>query len=100
MPSAYGPAMKKSTKAKAKRIAKQATSAIKKELDYALRDHKLSKKELKHVGGMIKAEAKKEGQRIGAFLTHEFRSELDKALPILKSYLAEGKKAVIKKRKR
>jgi len=90
--------MKKSTKAKAKRLAKQATAAIKKELDYALRDHKLSKKELKHVGGMIKAEAKHEGKRIGDFLRMEFRRELDKAMPVIEAYLQHGKKA-LKKRK-
>lgn len=84
-------------KSKAKKIARKATKAIKRELDYALRDHKLSKKELAHVGKAIKKEAKHEGRRIGDFLKGEFRREFAKAVPIIESYLKQGKKAIVKK---
>ena len=87
-------------KAKTKKIAKQATEAIKQELNYALRDHKLSKSELKTVGHAIKQEAKHEGKRLGDFLKQEFQREFAKAVPIIQSYLAEGKKAVIKKKRK
>jgi hypothetical protein len=89
--------MKKSTKAKFKRIATTASKAIKRELDYALRDHKLSKKELKQVGKSLVKEAKIEGVRLGAFLKQEFRRELDKALPVVKAYAKHGRKALKKK---
>jgi vacuolar-type H+-ATPase subunit E/Vma4 len=90
---------KSQLKTKAKRIAKQATAAIKQELDYALKDHKLSKQELKHIGNKIKKEAKTEGKRIGVFLRQEFEREFNKAVPVIQAYLREGRKAVIKKKR-
>ena len=94
--------MKKSTsmKTKAKHMVKDATTAIKHELNEALKDHKMSKAELKKVGGMIAKEAKTEGKKIGDFLRQEFRETLDKALPVVQAYLAEGKSAVVGKKKR
>lgn len=103
MSTVYASTMKKSSsqlKTKAKRIARDATKAIKYELNEALKDHKMSKAELKKVGGMIAKEAKMEGRKIGDFLRHEFRQQLDKALPVMQAYLAEGKSAVVGKRKR
>jgi|GEM_PF-5901316 len=96
----FGSSMKKSKssqlKSNAKRITRQATKAIKDELNYALRDHKLSKQELKQVGRKVAKEAKKEGKRIGDFLRQEFQREFARAVPVIEAYIKHGRKAIVK----